>query len=129
MSIEIQTRHTSNDLNGHKSNKNGTNKVHSLTGAKLEETFQAATEAIQNLPKNGSFQPSNELLLKFYAYFKQSTIGPCNIPRPSIFKVVERAKWDSWNSVKNLSKEEAMNLYIDEIKNVIFLIIIIFKQN
>jgi acyl-CoA-binding protein len=121
MSLEIYTKYT-NNLNEHNTNKNGTNKAHSLTGVKLEKTFQAATEAIQNLPKNGSFQPSNELLLKFYAYFKQATIGPCNIPRPSIFKVVERAKWDSWNSVKNLAKEEAMNLYVNEIKNVILFI-------
>jgi acyl-CoA-binding protein len=35
-----------------------------------------------------------------------------------MFKVVERAKWDAWNSVKNLSKEEAMTAYVDEIKNV-----------
>jgi acyl-CoA-binding protein len=66
----------------------------------------------------GTFQPSNELLLKFYGYFKQATCGVCNKPRPGMFKVVERAKWDAWNSVKDLSKNEAMNSYIEEIKNV-----------
>ena len=62
----------------------------------LEEQFKAACDAIQNLPKNGPFQPSNEMLLKFYGYFKQSTSGPCKTARPSMFKVVERAKWDAW---------------------------------
>ena len=62
----------------------------------LEEQFKAACETIQNLPKNGPFQPSNEMLLKFYGYFKQATNGACNTSRPSVFKIVERAKWDAW---------------------------------
>lgn len=36
-----------------------------------------------------------------------------------MFSVVERAKWDAWNSVKHLSKTEAMQGYVDEIKNII----------
>ena len=66
----------------------------------------------------GPFQPSNEILLKFYGYFKQATAGPCKKAKPSIFYVVERAKWDAWNSVKHLTKADAMQAYIDEIKNV-----------
>jgi len=65
-------------------------------GLNLEDQFKAACDAIQNLPKNGPFQPSNEMLLKFYGYFKQATSGPCKTSRPSMFKVVERAKWDAW---------------------------------
>lgn len=67
----------------------------------------------------GPFQPSNEMLLKFYGYFKQATVGPCRTSRPGIFKVVERAKYDAWYSVKDLSKEQAMQGYIDEIKKII----------
>lgn len=62
----------------------------------LEDQFKAACDAIQNLPKNGPFQPSNEMLLKFYAYFKQASSGPSKTGRPSMFSVVERAKWDAW---------------------------------
>lgn len=39
----------------------------------LEAQFKAACDVIQNLPKNGPFQPSNELLLKFYGYYKQAS--------------------------------------------------------
>lgn len=59
------------------------------------------------------------MLLKFYAYFKQATVGPCKTTRPGIFKVVERAKYDAWYSVKELNKEQAMQGYIDEIKKII----------
>ena len=84
----------------------------------LEDQFRAACDAIQNLPKNGPYQPSNEMLLKFYGYFKQATSGPCQTGRPSMFNVVERAKWDAWHSVRALSKTEAMQGYVDQIKNV-----------
>ena len=58
------------------------------------------------------------MLLKFYGYYKQAEFGPCNKSRPGMFQLVERAKWDAWNSVRNLSKEEAMTAYVEEIKNV-----------
>lgn len=64
--------------------------------ADLEDQFKAACDAIQNLPKNGPFQPSNEILLKFYGYYKQATAGPCKKARPSMFSVIERSKWDAW---------------------------------
>lgn len=89
------------------------------TAKSLEEQFKAACDAIQNLPKNGPFQPSNEMLLKFYGYFKQATVGPNPSKKPSMFKVVERAKWDAHNSVRDLTKQEAMQGYIDEIKHII----------
>uniref|UniRef100_A0A915IVL4 ACB domain-containing protein n=1 Tax=Romanomermis culicivorax TaxID=13658 RepID=A0A915IVL4_ROMCU len=40
-----------------------------------------------------TFQPSAELKLRFYAYFKQATIGRCNEPKPAFWDVVKRAKW------------------------------------
>lgn len=58
------------------------------------------------------------MLLKFYAYYKQATQGPCKTSRPAIYKVVERAKYDAWYSVKDYTKEQAMQGYIDEIKKV-----------
>lgn len=85
----------------------------------LNDQFKAACDAIQNLPKNGPYQPSNEILLKFYGYFKQATEGKCKKSRPSMFNVVERAKWDAWYSVANLTKTEAMQGYVNEIKNII----------
>jgi acyl-CoA-binding protein len=78
---------TNSKLNNSKANSEEIN---------LEEQFKAACDAIQNLPKNGPFQPSNEMLLKFYAYFKQAINGPCKTAKPSMFKVVEKAKWDAW---------------------------------
>lgn len=86
--------------------------------ASLEEKFHAAVKAIQRLPNDGTFQPSNELKLTFYGLYKQATVGPCVEPRPSIFNYVNRAKWDAWDKYRSMSKQEAMVAYIDEIRTV-----------
>ncbi|KAM9307795.1 acyl-CoA-binding domain-containing protein 5 [Gastrophryne carolinensis] len=81
--------------------------------------FEKAVSVIQSLPKNGSFQPSNEMMLKFYSFYKQATLGPCNIPRPGFWDPVGRYKWDAWNSLGDMSKEDAMIAYVDEMKKIL----------
>ncbi|XP_012251771.1 acyl-CoA-binding domain-containing protein 5 isoform X2 [Athalia rosae] len=84
-----------------------------------EEKFHAAVNVIRNLPKNGAYQPSNELMLRFYAYFKQATEGPCQQPKPGFWEVVRKAKWDAWTRLGNMSRTEAMNNYVDELKKIV----------
>ncbi|UJR15245.1 hypothetical protein I4U23_002200 [Adineta vaga] len=87
--------------------------------ASLEEKFHAAVKAIQRLPNDGTFQPSNEMKLTFYGLYKQATAGPCGEPRPSIFNYVNRAKWDAWDKCRTMNKEVAMSAYIDEIRKIL----------
>ncbi|XP_039522432.1 acyl-CoA-binding domain-containing protein 5A isoform X3 [Pimephales promelas] len=84
-----------------------------------EQRFNAAVKVIQSLPSNGSFQPSNDMMLKFYSYYKQATQGPCNIPRPGFWDPVGKAKWDAWNSLGEMAKEEAMAAYVDDLKLIL----------
>lgn len=114
MSFNIQTESDNNDNNNNAPNGKLANDTNVL-----RSQFETASNAIQNLPKEGQFQPSNETLLKFYGYFKQATVGACKKNRPSIFNVVERAKWDAWNSVSNLTQSDAMSSYINEINKII----------
>ncbi|XP_064594884.1 acyl-CoA-binding domain-containing protein 5-like [Liolophura sinensis] len=87
--------------------------------ASTREKFDAAVNVIKSLPKNGSFQPSQELMLLFYGYYKQSTEGPCNLPKPSFWEVVKKAKWDAWSKLGEMSREEAMMSYVEELKKII----------
>ncbi|CAF4293182.1 unnamed protein product [Rotaria socialis] len=87
--------------------------------ASLREKFNAAVKAIQRLPNDGTFQPSNEMKLTFYGLYKQATAGPCNEPRPSVFNYINRAKWDAWDKCRSMSKEAAMTAYIDEIRKIL----------
>ncbi|XP_053492858.1 acyl-CoA-binding domain-containing protein 5A isoform X3 [Ictalurus furcatus] len=84
-----------------------------------EQRFAAAVKVIQSLPSNGSFQPSNEMMLKFYSYYKQATQGPCNIPRPGFWDPVGKVKWDAWNALGDMPKEEAMTAYVDDLKLIL----------
>ncbi|XP_076160905.1 uncharacterized protein LOC143143498 [Ptiloglossa arizonensis] len=84
-----------------------------------EEKFHAAVNVIRSLPKNGAYQPSNEIMLRFYAYYKQATDGPCQQLKPALWQVVKKAKWDAWTRLGNMSKTEAMNNYVEELKKIV----------
>ncbi|XP_006887143.1 PREDICTED: acyl-CoA-binding domain-containing protein 5 [Elephantulus edwardii] len=84
-----------------------------------ETRFEAAVKVIQSLPKNGSFQPTNEMMLKFYSFYKQATEGPCKISRPGFWDPIGRYKWDAWSSLGDMTKEEAMIAYVEEMKKIL----------
>ncbi|AWP21038.1 putative acyl-CoA-binding domain-containing protein 5 isoform 2 [Scophthalmus maximus] len=81
--------------------------------------FEAAVKVIKSLPPDGPFQPSNDMMLKFYSFYKQATVGACNIPRPGFWDAVGKAKWDAWDSLGDMSKEEAMAAYVEEMKLIL----------
>jgi Delta3-Delta2-enoyl-CoA isomerase len=56
--------------------------------------------------------PGSDVKLKIYALFKQATIGKCNTPKPSMVDFVNRAKWNAWSELSNLSQDEAEKQYI-----------------
>ncbi|KAH9517863.1 Acyl-CoA binding domain containing 5 [Dermatophagoides farinae] len=85
----------------------------------IEEQFDAAVKVIQSLPKDGFFQPSNEMRLRFYAFFKQATEGPNTTKKPAFYDIINRYKWDAWTKCGQMSRTEAMLLYVDELKKVI----------
>lgn len=69
---------------------------------------QAATDA-QAL----STRPSNDVMLKLYALYKQATQGDVLGKRPGFTNPVGRAKYDAWGMLKGKSQEEAMQEYVD----------------
>lgn len=83
--------------------------------SKKLDLFESASENLKLL-KN---EPGNDVKLKLYAFFKQATIGKCNIKKPFITDLVGRAKWDSWNELKNMEKIEAKEKYIDLVNKLL----------
>ncbi|XP_066484881.1 acyl-CoA-binding domain-containing protein 4 [Tiliqua scincoides] len=81
-----------------------------------QKQFEAAVRVIQGLPRNGAYRPSYEEMLRFYGYYKQATVGQCQIPRPGFWDPIGRYKWDAWNRLGKMTKEEAMAAYIAEMK-------------
>ncbi|XP_062382567.1 acyl-CoA-binding domain-containing protein 4 isoform X2 [Sardina pilchardus] len=83
-----------------------------------QRQFQAAVDVIQNLPKNGSYRPSYEVMLRFYGLYKQAVVGPCTVSRPGFWDPVGRYKWGAWSCLGDMSSETAMAAYVDEMKKV-----------
>ncbi|XP_033732077.1 acyl-CoA-binding domain-containing protein 5-like isoform X2 [Pecten maximus] len=84
-----------------------------------KERFDAAVKVIHGLPKNGPFQPSYEMMLNFYGYYKQATEGPCTKPKPWAWDVVAKKKWDSWTKLGDMDREQAMTSYVEELKKIV----------
>ncbi|KAM8836722.1 acyl-CoA-binding domain-containing protein 4 isoform 2-T6 [Spinachia spinachia] len=83
-----------------------------------QRRFQAAVDVIHNLPKDGSYRPSYEVMLRFYSLYKQAVCGPCSVPRPGFWDPVGRYKWDAWRRLGEMGSESAMAAYVDEMKKV-----------
>uniref|UniRef100_A0A8C9R3Q8 Acyl-CoA binding domain containing 5b n=1 Tax=Scleropages formosus TaxID=113540 RepID=A0A8C9R3Q8_SCLFO len=81
--------------------------------------FDAALKVWRNLPDDGPVQLSDDLKLRFYGFFKQATTGPCNIPKPGFWVSEQNAKWEAWSSLGDMSKEEAMMAYVEEMKTIL----------
>uniref|UniRef100_A0A914VAF4 ACB domain-containing protein n=1 Tax=Plectus sambesii TaxID=2011161 RepID=A0A914VAF4_9BILA len=84
----------------------------------IADRFHAAVKIIHSLPKDGPLTTSNLTKLRFYALYKQATVGSCKGSRPGFWNVVERVKWDAWHRLEGMSEHEAMRKYIDGLREV-----------
>lgn len=67
----------------------------------------------------GSYQPSYDMMLRFYSYFKQATEGPCKSRRPAFWDIVGKAKYDAWKRLGEMPKEKAMEMYVEDLKQIV----------
>ncbi|CAL0300097.1 unnamed protein product [Lupinus luteus] len=87
------------------------------SGIQYPERFYAAASYVGF---DGSTSPTKSITSKFsnstalllYTLYQQASIGRCNIPEPSSWKIVEHSKWASWNQLGNMSSTEAMRLFV-----------------
>ena len=82
---------------------------------RLYKTFTKASNDIKNL----SFTPDNDTLLQLYSLFKQSTIGDNTTESPSFFDFKNSAKWNAWNKLKGMSKEQAQIKYVKLVRGLL----------
>ncbi|CAO2832746.1 unnamed protein product [Amaranthus hypochondriacus] len=90
-----------------------------ITGPAYPERFYAAASYVgfAGSPDSSDSNTvvskfSNEVSLLLYALYKQATVGPCNIPKPSSWSPVEQSKWKSWSGLGNMAPTEAMRLFV-----------------
>ena len=77
--------------------------------------FDQAVKIVEKLKT----KPTNDELGNLYKYYKQATVGDINKDRPNFVYFKEVAKWDSWNSVKGMTKYDSEVAYIKLVNNLI----------
>jgi acyl-CoA-binding protein len=55
----------------------------------------------------------NDVMLDLYALYKQATAGNVAGDRPGMMDIKGRAKYDAWAKRKGMTKDAAMQAYID----------------
>lgn len=74
----------------------------------LAERFSQAQARIKPVTGLG-----NDVMLDLYALYKQATSGDVRGDRPGMLDVKGRAKYDAWAKRKGMSKDAAMQAYVD----------------
>ncbi|KAK9298373.1 hypothetical protein QLX08_008278 [Tetragonisca angustula] len=77
----------------------------------LEKKFNRAAEYLQSMASD----LNSTQLLKFYALYKQATIGPCNTYEPLMFMDNILKKWRAWKTLGDMSYDDAMKNYLLEL--------------
>ena len=65
----------------------------------LNEKFTTAQMKLREIGDQ-----ENDVRLKLYGLFKQSTIGKNTTKKPGALDVVGRARWEAWNAVGDISQ-------------------------
>lgn len=80
----------------------------------IEAQFQQAIDQVKN--SSASKPPSQDLKLEMYGLYKQALEGDVKGSAPSMLNPVGRAKHKAWAKQKGMSKEEAMQAYIEKVE-------------
>jgi len=82
--------------------------------ATMDDQFREKSKKMKEM----KVATTDEDKLTLYKLYKQSTIGNCNIPPPSVLNVTARAKYMNWNSMTGTSQLDAQTAYcayVDEL--------------
>ena len=108
------------------SNNNNNNKEKEkevkLQAVDASTEFQDALQTLEQFGKPLRKQMNSDEQLALYKFFKQATIGDCQLSgtkKPGIFDPVGSAKFNAWLEVEGLARDEAKRRYAQIVKIVI----------
>jgi diazepam-binding inhibitor (GABA receptor modulating acyl-CoA-binding protein) len=79
----------------------------------IEDIFNDAVNEINSLPK-GESPLTNTEKLEMYSLYKQATNGDNTTPKPGMFDLVGKSKWNAWSKLRGMDKEDAMMTYCEK---------------
>ena len=81
----------------------------------LTKTFEKATKDVMSLAQ----RPDNETMLRLYGLYKQGSEGDVTGPKPALFDFVGGAKYEAWEKLEGMSRDQAMKKYIELVKTLV----------
>lgn len=82
----------------------------------MDAKFNLAIEGMKSVNVESL---SNEEKLYLYSRFKQATIGKNTTNQPGYLDFKGKAKWEAWNVLGDMSKEQAMTEYVGAAKKYV----------
>lgn len=82
--------------------------------SQLSTDFAAAAKYLQGIVAT----LDQSTLLELYGLYKQATVGKCNVPKPGLFALQAKAKWNAWNDLADMTGEIAMQKYVDKMSSI-----------
>jgi acyl-CoA-binding protein len=72
----------------------------------------------KNISRKKSTGASDKDLFELYGLYARVMAGECMESQPWPYQVVARARWEAWYKNRKLSREEAMEKYIEKVKEL-----------
>lgn len=96
-----------------------------MTQSNPDANFELAVERMGRLSIKYSnkqmYEKFGDKLLDLYAFYKVATAGKNTKPKPGMFDIKGRKKWNAWTQVDkmNLSHDQAKAHYINAVINIV----------
>jgi len=87
-----------------------------MSEKELDIRFQEAVEAASKMTQSSLPQ---DVQLRLYAYYKQATFGTIDYNSSANFDLRNAFKTNAWMQISHLSIEEAKELYIEAINDIL----------
>ena len=76
--------------------------------------FEGAATAAKSLPE----RPDDQTMLTLYALYKQGSSGDVAGAKPGFFDFVGTAKYEAWEKLRGISREDAQRQYVDLVRKL-----------
>jgi acyl-CoA-binding protein len=83
--------------------------------ADLLAQFEKAAKDVKGLPE----RPDNDTMLRLYSLYKQGSEGDVSGDKPGFFDFVGSAKYEAWEKLRGMSREQAQKKYVDLVKSLL----------
>ena len=77
------------------------------------EEFKMITDLVREKKSEVEKLPTKEDKLEIYAHGMQGGYGDCENEKPAFYEIKEKFKWEAWNDLKGMDKQNARRRFYE----------------